>query len=395
MKTAIDIWDGLRAQPGRVGLSVLAIAVGIAALTVLLAVLSGLSKQSKQILSNLGANVFAIVQEGENRRGDVLQQKHVSLLAGNLPDFEVAGMRAYEVPTPGSKEKIKVVGTDPALPLLRGWELLRGRFLDDVDRLERRRVAVITPALARAGGWKVGDVIQLGRTAFSVVGMVRAGGSSMEQGGASSDLLLGEKVVFVPGTTPPYWASRGREWKETVDMVFVRVPDGVEMGKGQAAVRSLLDQPDLKLGELGWITPERLLERVTRLQRTIKWTVGSIAFLCLILGGTTLMSLMVANVNERVTEIGLRRALGATPGDISQLFVFEACIVTALAALLGSGLTHAVLRTTAARFPVPIQLGLDTFLVPLGIAILLGMVFSWWPARTAARIAPSEALRND
>jgi len=407
MKTAIDIWDGLRARPGRVGLSVLAIAIGLAALTVLLAVLGGLSDQSKRILSNLGANVFAVVQEGDHRRGEVLRQKHAELLRYNLPGYRIAGTREYAAAVPGRTDKLKVVAVDPELAVLRGWDLLQGRFLDELDSAQARRVAVITPALARntgqggaagsdTAGWQVGDTIQLGRTAFSVVGMVRAGTSGgMEQTGASAALALGEQVVFVPSGTPPYWQSRGREWDKRIDMVFVNVPEEVPMAQGQAAVSSLLAQPDLALGQLGWITPERLLERVTRLQRTIKWTVGSIAVLCLILGGTTLMSLMVANVNERVTEIGLRRALGATPGDISSLFVLEACLVTALAALLGSGVTHAVLRATASRFPVPIRLGWDTLLLPLGVAVLLGMIFSWWPARTAARIAPSEALRNE
>ena len=403
MKTLIDIWDGLRARPGRVGLSVLAIAIGLAALTVLLAVLGGLSDQSKRILSNLGANVFAVVQEGENRRGQVLQQKHVELLRYNLPGYTIAGTREHAAAVPGRRDKITVVAADRELASLRGWDLVRGRFFDELDGVKGHRVAVITPALARGAdasgdgfGWQVGDTIQLGRTAFSVVGMVRPGTSSgMDQTGASAALVLGEQVVFVPAGTPPYWESRGREWKKRIDMVFVKVPDGVSMTAGQGSVRSLLAQPDLALDQLGWITPERLLERVTRLQRTIKWTVGSIAILCLILGGTTLMSLMVANVNERVTEIGLRRALGATPGDISSLFVFEACLVTALAALVGSGVTHAVLRATASQFPVPIRLGWDTLLLPLGVAVLLGMMFSWWPARTAARIAPSEALRND
>lgn len=394
-----DIYDGLRARPGRLGLSVFALAIGIAALTILLAVLGGLSDQSKRILSTLGANVFAVVQEGGNRGGEVLQQEHISLLRENLAGYDIAGTREHAVDVPGRKDKLTVVATDAPLAELRGWTLMRGRFIDELDNREFRRVAVITPALARsdeqARGWQVGDTIQLGRRPYAIVGMVKPTGGAVEQGGAGAGLVPGERVVFVPAETPPYWETRGREWRDTVDMFFVRVPPGVAMASGQTAVRTLLGQPDLRLGGLGWITPERLLERVTRLQRTIRWTVGSIAWLCLILGGTTLMSLMVANVNERVTEIGLRRAIGATPGDISRLFVVEACLVTALAALLGSGITHLVLRATGERFPVPIRLDAETFLIPFAVAVVLGMVFSWWPARAAAQIAPSEALRND
>jgi putative ABC transport system permease protein len=159
--------------------------------------------------------------------------------------------------------------------------------------------------------------------------------------------------------------------------------------------RELLTQPDQRVSGLAWITPESLLHRIRRLQRTIRLTVGSIAVLCLLLGGTTLTSLMVANVRDRVTEIGLRRALGATSRDIAVLFVWEACLVTAAAAVIGTAATHLVLLLGRRGLPVPVHLGLVTLLVPVVVSLALGSASSYWPARSAAAIAPSEALRNE
>ena len=391
-----DILDGLRAQPGRLGLAVLAIGVGIASLTVLLAVLGGLAEQSKRIVDQLGANVFAVSQESPSGQNRPLAYEHVELLQGNLPGFEIAGIKRHAAPGGGPRgDTIKIVATDGPLQSLRQWRMIDGRFIDARDVADRSRVAVITPALGRERDWRVGDAITLGQVAFRIVGLVQSGGESLEQDGAGASLAFGEKVAFVPSRTPPYWQRLGNRPDQGVDTLFVRVPAGRPVPDGVARVQALLAQPDLRLAGLAWITPRRMLARVHRLQRTIQFTVGSISLLCLVLGGTTLMSLMVANVNERVTEIGLRRALGATPRDISTLFVVEACLVTAFAACLGTLVTHALLLAFRDRLPVDIRLGWDTLLVPLAVATVLGMAFAWWPARTAARIAPSEALRND
>lgn len=396
--TAIDIIDGLRAQPGRLGLAVLAIGIGIASLTVLLAVLGGLDEQSRRIVDQLGANVFAITQEGSGGKAEPLKQNHVALLQANLPGFEVAGLKRHEIKSRDVNQRrqvMKVVATDGPLQRLRQWRMLDGQFFDELDVREKRRVVVITPALGREQSLRVGDMMMLGQVGFKVIGLIQPGGGSVDEEGAAAALTLGEKVAFIPSQTPAYWEQFGRGPDDRLDMIFLRVPAGQDVASGVAQVKALLSQPDLRLKELGWITPERLLARVLRLQRTIKLTVGSISILCLILGGTTLMSLMVANVNERVTEIGLRRALGATPRDVSSLFVIEACLITGIAACLGTLTTHAILILFRDRFPVGIRLGPDTLLVPLLIAMFLGMLFAYWPARTAARIAPSEALRND
>ena len=104
---------------------------------------------------------------------------------------------------------------------------------------------------------------------------------------------------------------------------------------------------------------------------------------------------MLANVRERVTEIGLRRALGATPLDISVLFVLESCVITLSAAVVGTLLTNVLLQAGRSRIPVPLELGVVSTFVPLGAAVGLGVLFSYWPAQIAAKIAPSEALRNE
>lgn len=159
--------------------------------------------------------------------------------------------------------------------------------------------------------------------------------------------------------------------------------------------RGVLSAPDAGPADFTYVTPDTLLAGLRRLQATIRWSVGSIAALCLLLGGTTLMSLMLANVRDRVGEIGLRRALGARARDVAALFVLEACLVTLAAAAAGGLVAALVLWPARARFPAPLVFGPGTFLVPVLASVGLGIIFSYWPARMASRISPAEALRNE
>lgn len=391
-----DIVDDIRARPGRAGLSFLAIAVGMTALTVLLAVLGGLEERSRRIVGELGVNVFAVTAEPSPQPNQPkLLLSHATLLAANLPGCRLAGTRVYDVSTPGSEQGLKVVATQEGLPIIRQWTIREGRFLDASDLHNRERTVVISSALADAMNWHVGAIIQLRDTPFRVAGVVKMSAGVLESETQISALAAGDRVVWVPLTLPPYWLTSKVPPEPQLDAVFVRIAENQEMARIVERVRALLAQPDANAPAISVVTPDVLLEKVRRLQRTIQFTVGSIALLCLVLGGTTLMSLMVANVRDRVNEIGLRRALGATRSDIALLFVLESVLVTLAAALAGSLGTLGMLHGVRTQFPVPLDLGWITVAGPVAIALALGIIFSYAPAQAAARISPAEALRNE
>jgi putative ABC transport system permease protein len=391
-----DIRDGIRAQPGRVGLSFFAIGVGVTALTVLLALLGGLRERAQRIVQDLGVNVFGIAQSPSGdrpRSARVLRERHVRLLRANLPHARVSGVRVHDVPAQGMEGRLRVVAADAELCAVRQWRIRAGRFIDEEDLSSHARVAVVGTALGRLWNAGIGATVTLRETPYRIVGIVETGGDAIDSD-FGAGVTPGESVVFVPVATPPYWQTFERQ-DDRIDAIFVRVPEAERFRATVRHASNLLSHPDGAADDLSWITPELLLRRVHQLQRTVRFAVGGIAALCLILGGTTLMSLMVANVRDRVTEIGLRRALGATPRDIATLFVLEGCLVTTAAASAGVLLTHALILAGGTRWPAPVRTGPITLLVPLGVSIGLGIAFSYWPARLAARIAPSEALRND
>jgi len=396
-RTIGDIVEGIRAQPAGVAISLSAIAIGIASLTVLMAVMGGLRDKADQMIDELGVNVIAIINQAEvtetNKMG--LRVQHASLLKQNLPGHIVATVRRYDVPTLGTNSFLSVVATDSSFADIRQWRLSDGRFLDSRDIDSRERSAVISHTLSSQWGWKTGDIIMLRNMPFNIVGVVETGGTALDTEVGNSDLIFGERVVFVPKTLVPYWADGSMHNDDKLDAVFLKIPKSTSLEASEKLSRRLLLEPGSHLDNISWVTPETLIQGINKIGKTISLAAGSVVALALLLAGTTLMSLMLTNVRSRVTEIGLRRALGASRRDIISMFLLEACLITGIAAVVAIGGTYLLLVLGRNALPVPISTGSETIIIPFVVAFILSITFSYWPAKKAARITPSEALRNE
>jgi putative ABC transport system permease protein len=129
--------------------------------------------------------------------------------------------------------------------------------------------------------------------------------------------------------------------------------------------------------------------------RTIAWLLAAIASISLVVGGISIMNIMLVSVAERTREIGLRLALGARQRDISRLFLIEALLVCILGGILGAALGVAASWTVARLAGWPILIAPETFLAALAFAAAVGLVFGYYPARKAARLLPASALRSE
>ncbi len=398
LATLRDIAGGLRAQPGRTGLALLAIAIGMAALTVLLAVLGGLADRARQLTRELGVNVFLAtaapdaVGTATARR---LERRHAEGLAANLPGCSVSGLATYTAPGAAEGPGFQILAADEHLLETRPWQLVAGRFLDPRDLKTAAHHAVVSQALCTERRWRLGDTVLVRDLALTIVGIVATGQSSADLAAAAPAAGWDTRIAMIPATLPPPGTGGSRGFRRGLDAIFIKARDAANYGHALAAAQRLMAQPDWRAPPIAWVTPEALVQPVRRMQALIRWTIGSIAGLCLVLGGATLMSLMLANVRDRVAEIGLRRSLGARPRDIALLFVAEAAVITLAAALGGTLAAVMLLRAAAPRMPVALHLTPGHVLLAWCLALVCGMAFSFWPARAAARITPADALRNE
>lgn len=391
---AQDIVEGVRSRPGRFGLALFAMTVGMAVLTLLIALLSGLEVRSQQLADQLGTNVIAILAE-KDAHSNPLTAEHAQLLRKNYPDYAVSGMQVSQANIADRPGTTTIVGVENAFFNLRQWPLRSGRLFDADDIAQQRRYALVTDALLQKQGWQLGSTIALRNTPFKIIGVVGANDSALNGEYGDERLSTGEHTVFVPLSVSAYWAESNLP-NRSLDALYIAPSRKTNASDVLPGLRALLAQPDLRLKNLSWVIPASLIKKVRQMQSTVGLTVGTIAVLCLILGGTTLTSLLVANVRERIAEIGLRRAMGATERDIATLFMVEGCVATVGAALLGALAVHLILlQEFAALARLPLHTGIHTLLLPICFSLVLGIVFSAWPAVSAARIRPAAALRND
>ena len=394
-----DLLEGLRARPGRVGLACLSIAVGMASLSVLVAVSAGLELKTRQLVAELGVNVFGILQpaaEAQGQRtGRPLTQRHVDSLAAALPGAAVTGWQAYDSRETGLPDGTVLLAADERVGDVRPWRLVAGRFPDGTDRRSQTRCAAISATLARELGLMPGAVLPLRGQPFAVVGIF-----DMEASGEAAPLEAagyrpGERAVIVPVSVPPYWLGGEAAPRAGLDAVFVRATDPARFRSALARAENLLSQPDLQVTPVVWVTPERLARRWAQYQRTVTAVGGGVVVLCLLMGGTTLMSLLLAGVRERVPEIGLRRSLGASRREIGLLFMAEALCMTAVATAVGVATAMTGLAATGGRLGLPWAWNGWCLALPVLVGAVVAVVFSYVPARQAAGITPADALRSE
>ena len=388
-----DIWESLTGRPGRTLLALLAVSVGTLALTVLISTIIGLSVKARAITEEFGADVLAVLPGKAGRGSSGLEREHLEILRGSLPDHRMTGIRHYTVRSPEWKGALNVLAGDEELIRVRPWTLESGRPLDPMDIAEGRRYAMISVGLSKARSLSLGDYLRIYPCHFEIVGIIHAAGAALKE--ARPDLGAGSEFAVIPYSVRPVWELTNRPTGRQLDVLYVKYPADSDATTAISRIGNLLAPSEQQIGPITYVSEETLISGIRRLRRTIELTTGSIAVLCLLLGGTTLMSLMIAEVRERVSEIGLRLALGGSEFDIYSLFVLEALVTTGIASLIGSGSAYVLLVVIRRWITFPTHFGPVVFLFPIAVALGLGMLFSFWPARHAARITPSEALRNE
>jgi putative ABC transport system permease protein len=259
-----------------------------------------------------------------------------------------------------------------------------GTFFNANDVATRTQVIVLGSTTAANLGAGVGDIVLVKQIPFQVIGILASAGS---QGFGNQDDL-----AVVPFTT-----AEDELFGGGVQRILLSATSASTIGSAYIEANQILLQThhitDPSQADFTITTQTQVLSTAQAVTQTLTILLASVAAISLLVGGIGVMNIMLVSVTERTSEIGLRKALGATPLDLFRQFVIEAGMLTALGGLLGvaTGLAVGYVVPRAANIAVHIT-PLPVF-VAVGVAVVVGLVFGVYPALRAARLAPIEALR--
>jgi putative ABC transport system permease protein len=433
--------------PLRSGLTMLGIVFGVFSVIAMLAIGEGASAQAQKQVLELGATNIIVrsikpPDESSSAGGGAsggfvlrygLTRNDYKILTDTIPTvIDVVPVRemVQEVRNKRYTLNATVVGTTPEYLTMNHLQMSQGRFLTDQDLQYMANYVVLAHGTAETlfpYESPVGQSVQIGGRAYRVIGVTRQRTASAGIGGSLSsknynnDIYLPLDTLQSRLNTNDLFIRRAQGSFSAESVVFnqitLKVAHRDDVIPTAEVVRESLSRNHKSDADYAVVVPLELLKQADQIRMIFNFVLGSIAGISLLVGGIGIMNIMLATVTERTREIGIRRALGARRWDIVQQFLTETVVLAGTGGLIGVGLG----LLTPYAFEL-LQWGLDQYILdktaeasdfgrmfsgmrpqvafwslPLafGVSVAIGMVFGVYPARSAARLDPIEALRHE
>ena len=403
--------NGVRSHRLRSFLTVLGILIGIAGVIIAVGLGEGASSQVTSEINALGSNVLTITPGSTTSSTGIrealgsastLTLNDVAALQSpvDAPDVKaVAPITSQsEVLTAGAQTATtSVQGTTPTWLNVRGRTLAQGRFIDNQDVTDHGVVAVLGATTASELFNRqdpVGQTVDVNGVPVTVVGVLTSTGASS----TSSATTDPDDVMIIPISTGAERIFGGTS-RNSVSSIAVQARSSADLtGAYQEADHLLLQLHGITNATNAdfTITSEQsLIAANTSVDHTLTILLGGIAAISLIVGGIGVMNIMLVSVTERIREIGLRKALGATPRVIRRQFLVEASVLGLVGGVLGVVAGLLGVLYLPGLIGDPISTSPTAAIGALAIALAIGVLFGVYPASRAATLAPIDALRNE
>jgi putative ABC transport system permease protein len=399
--------DAVRSHRMRSGLTVLGILIGIAAVMLTVGLGLGAQRQISQQINSLGSNLLIVTPgsvtsssgvRGGSGSASSLTVADATALTSKIVAPDIAAVapsvqRSVSLTAGTSNWTTTVVGTMPDWITVRARAVDSGRFLTSQDVTDHAPVVVLAAITAQelfGPRDAVGQTVTTAGVPLTVVGVLSAAGSTAV---ANED-----DQAIVPLSTASERLFGGTA-RNSVQVIYLQAqsPETLSAAYQEAESElSMLHHVRTPAEEDFTITSQQsILNTATSITQTLTVLLGGIAGISLLVGGVGVMNIMLVSVTERIREIGLRKALGATPRVIRRQFLVEASVLGLAGGVLGVLLGVAAGIGLSRLIGQPIVISPTATLGALAVAVAIGVVFGVYPAGRAARLAPIEALRSE
>lgn len=345
-------------------------------------------------MDSMGMNGLSISTVGTDITETKLTVEHLHAI-NTVASVEATMPLALEYGTTTVRDlsiKSMICGIGAGAKHVISLELLHGRLLRDSDINGRALVCVVDEAVARETyqrenivGKTVGLVIGKKTVEFTVVGVSAAGSN-----------LLKNFTGYIPSMVYiPYTTLQSLTGKTKFNQIAVRVDTAADNEVVRDAIEATLARVSGKEGLFRADNLSQQREQLDRMMVMIQWVFALIGAVSLMVSGVGIMTTMLAAVNERTKEIGIKKAIGATRRHILAEFLTESAGITLFGGLLGLGIGIAGTAIASLWLPVGVDISWMMTVGILAFTVLIGALFGAYPAVKASRLPPVEALRSE
>lgn len=391
--------DSFRASKVRFLLTMLGMIIGSA--SIVLVVTVGLTGRQYALntISSIGPNLVEMQYQGGATTGpenlsvpDYMTKADEEAVLAQVPGIAYSSpMLEQSAPISlgnGNVQNALLLGVSPQYKDVRNLAVTAGRFFDDQDAISHEKVGVMVETFARelygSDQNAVGQTFSVNGIPFTIIGVFKLRVSDFGQSEISDRTML-----------IPYQVARYFKGTDDVKEIFFTMKNASDVPHAADHILRIIQSRHRPNSVYKAQTMVDVLDVMGKISTYLTYVLMVAAFITLVVSGVGIMNSMLANVQARIREIGIRKALGATRGEIRMQFLTEAAFLSLCGGVVGTAIGAGIPLAVNLLTPYYIPTSSWSAIIALFTSLLVGVVFGTLPANRAARLDPVETLKYE